>query len=182
MPLYEIIEKKQAYEIRHYEEYIVAETRREGRPAEAMSGGFNELFRYISGENISQSKIRMTAPVLGFAEEQGQKIAMTAPVLADGRKESSSIAFIMPPESTWETLPVPKSPDVNLKRVPSHKVAVISFSGYATAEALEEKTAELLQALHADGIPLKSNPRIALYDPPWTPPNTRRNEIMVEVD
>jgi hypothetical protein len=107
---------------------------------------------------------------------------MTAPVLTDGRDESSSIAFIISPESTLETLPAPKNPEVTLRRVTSHNVAVISFSGYATAEALEEKTAELLQALHADGIPAKSNPRIALYDPPWIPPDARRNQIMVEVD
>jgi DNA gyrase inhibitor GyrI len=68
MPAYEIIFKKQKYEIRHYREYIVAETRRQGRPAEAMTSGFNELFRYISGENVSQSKITMTAPILGFTE------------------------------------------------------------------------------------------------------------------
>ncbi len=182
MPAYTVSEKKRGYEIRAYEEFIVAETRRQGSPTESMSSGFNELFRYITGENVNQSKIKMTAPVLGSAEDQGQEIPMTAPVLKQGQEESSTIAFIMPPGSTLEDLPHPKSPLVSLRVVPPHKVAVISFSGYATEEIIEEKTAELLQALQRDGMVARSAPRIALYDPPWIPPANRRNEIMVEVD
>jgi hypothetical protein len=182
MPSYTVLEKRNEYEIRLYEAYIVAETHQPGNPSEAMTGGFNELFRYITGENISQSKIAMTAPVLSSAEDQGQEIPMTAPVLKERQEESSTIAFIMPPGSTLETLPHPKSPGVRLKSVPAHKVAVISFSGYATEEVIEVKTEELLQALQRDGILVSSAPQIALYDPPWIPPEARRNEVMVEVD
>lgn len=182
MPTYTVIDKKLEYEIRYYEEFIAAETRRQGSPSEAMNSGFNELFRYITGENITQSKITMTAPVLGSAEDQSQKIPMTAPVLKEYQEESSTIAFIMPPGSTLEELPLPKSPQVVLRAVPAHKVAVIAFSGYATAEAIKEKTAELLQSLQRDGVRATSVPRIALYDPPWIPPDSRKNEVMVEVD
>lgn len=42
--------------------------------------------------------------------------------------------------------------------------------------------ARLLNALQRDGLPARSAPRIALYNPPWTPPFMRRNEVMVEVD
>jgi hypothetical protein len=40
----------------------------------------------------------------------------------------------------------------------------------------------LLNALQSDGLPAKFAGRIALYNPPWTPPFMRRNEVMVEVD
>jgi hypothetical protein len=182
MPSYTVIEKKPDYEIRLYESFIVAETNRQGPPSESMSSGFNELFKYISGDNVNQSKIKMTAPVMRSSEGEGQKIPMTAPVLKQGLEGAGTIAFVMPPGSRLEELPQPKSPSVRLKVVPPNKVAVITFSGYATDDTIKEKTASLVQALQSDAIPVKSTPRIALYNPPWTPPFMRRNEVMIEVD
>jgi len=182
MPAYTVVAEKQDYEIRRYEPFIVAETRRGENPAEALSAGFNELFRYITGNNEGSSKIKMTAPVLRSPEPQGTKIPMTAPVLRQGEGAGSVIAFVMPPGSTLESLPRPTSPAVTLREVPARTVAVVTFSGYATEGTLEEKTENLLQALKRDGVSPRSVPGIALYDPPWTPPFMRRNEILVEVE
>jgi SOUL heme-binding protein len=107
---------------------------------------------------------------------------LTAPVLKHGPEEASAIAFVMPTGSRLEELPQPKSPSVRLRVVPPHKVAVITFSGYATDDTIKEKTAGLEHSLQRDGISAKSGPRIALYNPPWTPPFMRRNEVMIEVD
>jgi DNA gyrase inhibitor GyrI len=182
MPSYTTIVKKPDYEIRQYESFIVAETSRQGTESSSMTSGFNELFRYISGDNVTRSKIKMTAPVIRSAADEGQKIAMTAPVLKEGQGESSMIAFIMPPGSRFEELPQPQSPSVRLRVIQSHKVAVITFSGYATDDAIKEKTELLLNFLRRDNLNAKSDPRIALYNPPWTPPFMRRNEVMIEVD
>lgn len=181
MPSYTIVSTKQDYEIRSYEPFIVAETLREGDPAAALSEGFNELFRYITGDNSGSSKIKMTAPVLRTPEPRGVKIPMTAPVLRQGAGTGTMVAFVMPPGSTMESLPRPTSPAVVLRQVPSRKVAVVTFSGYATEGVIEEKTENLLQALMRDGVATRSVPGVALYDPPWTPPFMRRNEVMVEV-
>lgn len=182
MPGYTVVETKQDYEIRRYDAYIVAETRREGNPAEAVSDGFSELFRYISGNNVGSSLISMTAPVFRSPEQRGTKIPMTAPVLRQGEGSSSVIAFVMPPGSTLEELPRPTSPSVTLRPVDAHTVAVVTFSGYATEEAIAEKTELLLNALRRDGVAARSAARIALYNPPWTPPFMRRNEVMVDID
>lgn len=182
MPAYTIIENRAEYQIRRYEAFIVAETGQSGNLSESTSKGFNELFKYISGENIARSKITMTAPVLRFPEGEGEKIPMTAPVLKQGEEGAGTIAFVMPPGSTLEDLPQPKSPSVRLRVVPPHKVAVITFSGYATRDAIKEKTAILVRALKRDGIPAASDPLLALYNPPWTPPFMRMNEMMIEVD
>jgi DNA gyrase inhibitor GyrI len=182
MPGYTVIDTRQEYEIRSYESFIVAETSREGNPSQAMSDGFNELFRYISGDNVSNSKISMTAPVLRSPDDRGTRIPMTAPVLRHGKGTSSTISFVMPPGSTLEELPRPKSPAVTLRMVPPHKVAVITFSGYATEGTIAEKTAILLNALRRDAVTARSAPSVALYNPPWTPPFMRRNEVMVEID
>jgi len=181
MPAYTVVAVKQDYEIRRYEPFIVAETLREGDPAAALSEGFNELFRYITGNNAGSSKIKMTAPVLRTPGPQGTKIPMTAPVLRQGAGAGTVVAFVMPPGSTMESLPRPTSPSVTLRQVPSRTVSVVTFSGYATEGAIEEKTESLLQALMRDGVAPRSVPAVALYDPPWTPPFMRRNEVMVEV-
>jgi len=182
MPSYTIIEKKADYEVRRYESFIVAETTQPGNPAEAMSSGFNKLFQYISGDNVSRSKIKMTAPVLRSSKDEGQKIPMTAPVLKQEQEGSSTIAFVMPPGSGIVDLPQPQNTSVKLRIVAPLKVAVITFSGYATDDTIKEKTAQLVNALQRDGIIARSAPRIALYNPPWTPPFMRRNEVMIDVD
>ena len=182
MPHYSVIEKRVDYEIRRYDPYIVAETLQTGGNKEALSSGFNELFQYISGSNVGQAKIPMTAPVLQEPPAEGQKIPMTAPVLKQGEGESSTIAFVMPPGSRLEELPRPKSPAVRLRVVPPHTVAVMTFSGYAGQDTIREKSSALLEALKRDGVPVTSGPRTALYNPPWTPPFMRRNEVMVEVE
>jgi len=182
MPAYTIVATKQDYEMRRYEPFIVAETRQGGDPESAMSDGFNELFRYITGNNAGSSKIKMTAPVLRSSEQQWTKIPMTAPVLRQGEGAGSVIAFVMPPGSTLESLPRPVSPAVTLREVPARTVAVVTFSGYATEGTIEEKTKSLLQALKRDGVAPRSVPVVALYDPPWTPPFMRRNEVLVEIE
>lgn len=181
MPAYTVVAAKKDYEIRRYEPFIVAETLRQGDPAEAMSAGFDELFSYISGNNAGSSKIKMTAPVLRVPERLGTKIPMTAPVMRQEKGTGTVVAFVMPPGFTLESLPRPSSPAVTLREVPAHTVAVATFSGYATEGVIEEKTESLLQALKRDGVSPRSVPGVALYNPPWTPPFMRRNEVMVEI-
>jgi hypothetical protein len=177
-PAYRVLETGPDYEVRRYESFVTAETPRKGSPS---SSGFNELFQYISGNNVSRAKIPMTAPVLRSSKAGGEKIPMTAPVLRQMNGGSEIIAFAMPPGSKLEDLPRPKSTNVTLKTVPPHKVAVITFSGSATESSLRQHTEKLLAALERDGRPAQSAPCIALYNPPWTPPFMRRNEVMVEI-
>jgi len=181
MPAYEVIEKKPEYEIRRYASYIVAETHQMGSQGESLSRGFNELFRYISGNNIARSRISMTAPVLKNTEAEGQKIPMTAPVISQGEKDSSIIAFVMPLGFTLENIPQPNSKKVTLRVVQPRTVAAITFSGYATDERTRKNAEKLLSVLKRDGRNVKSATQTALYNPPWTPPFMRRNEVMVEI-
>jgi hypothetical protein len=179
MPTYTVIATQPGYEIRQYASYIVAET-----PQSMASGasGFNELFQYISGNNTAQTKLSMSAPVLKSEEGAGLKLSMTAPVLKQNGEGTGSIAFVMPPGYRLAELPLPKSPKISLREIPGHRVAAVTFSGYASSEIIKEKTARLLRALMRDGVHVRSGPTTALYNPPWTPPFMRRNEIMVEIE
>ena len=74
---YKVLEKDNRFEIRDYAPHILAETIVEGDLEEAGNKAFNRLFRYISGDNRSRTKVAMTAPV--SQQPMGEKIKMTAP-------------------------------------------------------------------------------------------------------
>ena len=164
-------------EIRHYGPRIAAETTIDADEEPARNEGFRRLARYIFGGNTDKTKIAMTAPV---AQQQGSKIAMTAPVAAqrDSRGEWV-IRFFMPSEHTLETLPTPNDERVRLVSVPAETVAVLRFSGLANPDAIASRTAELLAALRGADITPAGDPVTWFYDPPWTIPFRRRNEIAV---
>jgi hypothetical protein len=179
MPTYSVLATKPEYEVRRYDPYIIAET-----PMASESGpsGFNELFQYISGNNAGRSKLSMTAPVLESAGEAGLKLPMTAPVLKKSGAGGGIISFIMPSGLRLEELPQPKSSRITLLEIPGHKAAVVRFSGVADAETIKAKTEQLLRNLQQDGVHILSIPTTALYNPPWTPPFMRRNEVAVEIE
>jgi len=179
IPEYTVVTKATDYEVRQYPTFIIAETAREENEGK---GGFNALFRFISGENSGRAKLSMTAPVLESNRGVGQKLAMTAPVLLKGDEGAGTMAFIMPAGISFDELPRPTDPGIALREVTAHKVAVIRFSGLAGEKTLKEKTATLLMALRRDGVAVRSTPTTAFYDPPWTPPFMRRNEVMVEIE
>ena len=164
-------------EIRHYGPRIAAETTIDADEEPARNEGFRRLARYIFGGNTDRTKIAMTAPV---AQQQGRKIAMTAPVAAqqDSRGEWV-IRFFMPSEHTLETLPTPNDERVRLVSVPAETVAVLRFSGVASPDAIASRTAELLATLRSADITPAGDPVTWFYDPPWTIPFRRRNEIAV---
>ena len=178
-PRYDLLSEEEGYEIREYGGYIVAETTVPGSYRDAMSAGFRILFDYISGNNASAQKIEMTAPVL---EERPVAIEMTAPVLQETDSERHTVAFIAPEGYTLETIPVPKDPRVRIREVPAHKVAALRFGGWADAQKVRNRIGKLEKMLERDGRTVLSPFRSAQYNPPWTPPPFRRNEILVEIE
>ena len=124
------------FELRRYAAYIVAETRVEAGFEDAGSLAFQRLFRYISGNNVAQQKISMTAPV---TQSRGEKISMTAPVsqVADGN--AYLVAFTLPSTYTLATAPKPRDPTVQIREVPSQLVACWRYSGRWTVRQLSRK-------------------------------------------
>ncbi len=128
------------------------------------STGFRRLAGFIFGGNDRSQKIAMTAPVQETLQEQG-------PVMA----------FTMPSQYTLDELPHPADARITLEEVPARTVAVLRFSGWATDAAVARKTRQLLATLAQRDIVPVGVPSLNQYNPPWTPPFLRRNEIMVEV-
>ncbi len=178
-PKFSVIEKKDGYEIREYAPYIEARVKVTGEYREAMTSGFQILAGYIFGGNTSKQSLAMTAPVI---EQKSQPIAMTAPVsetvLAD---DSRVVSFVMPEEYTLATLPTPNDKRIEIIQVPSHKSAVLRYSGYNNSEKVIKMKTKLLTYLKRDTIAVVGVPRGARYNPPWTLPFMNRNEILVDI-
>ena len=161
-PAWTLMETVGEVEVRQYEALVQART---PMPEGARSGsGFRTLAGYIFGGNAEDQEISMTAPV-------EQTLAT----------EDNYMAFTMPREHSLEDLPRPDDARVSLHPVPAKKMAVISFSGWARDTVVEKKVRALLATLDEHGIETRGQPVLAQYNPPWTPPWKRRNEVMVEI-
>ena len=146
-------------EIRAYAPRIMAGT---GINDDSDSG-FRVLAGYIFGGNAEEQKIAMTAPVQ-------QTMA--------GEKE---MAVMMPAEYALKDLPQPEDQRVSFREAPAYTAAVIQFSGWASAEKADENWQQLQPFLIAEGIDITGEPTLNQYNPPWTLPFMRRNEIIVPV-
>ncbi|MET0476108.1 MAG: heme-binding protein [Mycobacterium sp.] len=167
-------------EIRRYEPRIAAETTVTADEEAARTAGFRRLAGYIFGANDGGATIAMTAPVA--QRREGTKIAMTAPVAQSAAADGDwIIRFYMPSKWTMDELPSPDDDRVRLVTVPSETFAVLKFSGNRDAKAVAAYTERLENTLRAYGFEATGDPVAWFYDPPWTLPFVRRNEVAIPV-
>jgi DNA gyrase inhibitor GyrI len=177
-PKYKVISTEQNVQIRDYPPMIVAEADVTGERDKAIGEGFRVIADYIFGNNLSSKKVAMTAPV---TQQASEKIAMTAPVTQQGGGNAWQVRFVMPSTYAMETLPKPKNPAVKLKEIEGKRFAVIRFSGMAGQDSLKRHTNELREYVQTKKLNPQAAPTYAFYNPPWTLPFLRRNEVMIEV-
>ncbi len=175
---YTVVEKHGNIEIRDYAPMIVAEVQVSGERQPAIKQGFRIIADYIFGNNIPNQKVAMTAPV---TQQQTEKLAMTAPVTQTGEGNSWTVHFVMPSDYTLSTLPKPKNDAVKLKEISSKRFATIRFSGMGNTETLQQKSHELNEFLKENNLKALATPLYAFFNPPWTLPFLRRNEVMIEI-
>jgi hypothetical protein len=157
-------------EIRRYGERLAAETTVDAGEESARNIGFRRLAGYIFGGNHERVKFAMTAPVAQQAVSQHPA--------EDG---GWVIRFFLPEGLVLEALPQPDDPSVRLVRVPAETVAARRFSGSRSPETIATETARLMASLREKGLTPIGAPVAWFYDPPWTVPALRRNEIAVPV-
>ena len=171
-------------EIREYSPMIVAEVTTSGERYAAINDGFRILAAFIFGDNSVQQTIQMTAPVTQQPETvTSQKIAMTAPVTQErtDKNDEWKVRFVMPAEYTLETLPKPDDKRIRILEIPGYQTAVIRFSGFNTEQNLARHEKTLMSWVQSNNIKTSGRPTYAFYNPPWTPPFMKRNEIMLEI-
>lgn len=194
-PKFETVLQETKFEVRQYAPLIVAETWVDGDMSAASGKGFRLLADYIFGNNTlpqtaQSAKVAMTAPVTMEPQSASSKIAMTAPVAMEPAPGAAGLAgaqrwrvhFVMPSQYSMASLPTPNNTAVTLREVPAKRVAVATYSGFNTDSRIQEETQALAAWMQERKLVPASPAQLARYDPPWTLPIWRRNEIHIEVN
>jgi len=178
-PKYTLVKSEDNIQIRAYDPMVVAEVEVSGDRLPAINQGFRLIADYIFGNNAPAKKIAMTAPVT--QQSGGEKIVMTAPVTQQGNGNIWKVRFVMPVDYTLETLPVPNNKQVKLIPIPAKRFVVVRFSGFNTDRNINTHRQELLDYVTNNKLVTEGEPIMAFYNPPWTLPFLKRNEIMIEL-
>lgn len=163
---FELVETRDAFEIRHYPQCILAQVTVTGPSMRAGNSGFYPLFNYISGANQSQTKIAMTAPVI------------QQPLAGDAH----TISFVMPAEMSPSDVPAPSGSTVTTRVVPEHYSAVRKFRGSWSQERFHSEGELLLAAVREAGLKPASDLYWARFDPPYKPGFLKLNEVLIDLE
>eukprot|EP00494_Astrolonche_serrata_P026929 UN27192 len=164
-PKYTTISKTDQYEIRSYLANIAIDGPTQG------SNGFRNLAKYIGvgsdPYNERKEAISMTAPVVTYNTENNTNTRMQ---------------FILPSE--LENPPNPLDKNLDIVHRDSAIYGVMTFGGNINHEQSVEKKNEFVNLLKKDKVPIMEPVTWELwrFNPPWTIPSLRTNEIAVKVD
>ena len=162
---YETVEKSDTFEVRKYERLVfVSTSMSEG--LDSAYGPFRKLFDYISGNNNNTEKIAMTAPV--FLDQLEQT--------------TETMSFVLPANFSLSTTPLPKDTAVKLSELRNSRFAVISFSGFLNQSSISTHRIKLQNWIMERGFKMIGEPKAAGYNPPFTLPFLRRNEILIPIE
>jgi hypothetical protein len=164
-PAYEVVARRDAYEIRSYDSYLVAETTVRGSYESTGNEAFRRLAGFIFGRNSSGVKMKMTVPV-------------THEPLADG---GHRYRFVMERAYTEDSLPAPVDEAVAVVRLPAGSYAALPYRGGRDERRFRRAEAKLRDALACDAIAPDGPAMSAVYDGPYVPAPLRRNEVLIPV-
>ena len=164
-PKYEEIYREGRFEVRKYAPLHIAQTTVQGDFSQSLRTGFRRIANYIFGGNAQNQSIAMTAPVVSSMPNSG----------------AIDIFFVLPSAYDLQTLPRPNSSDVILQKEEWQEVAIYRFGGWATENRVQEMQKKLQDILDQKKFRVVGEWRVAQYNPPYTPPPFRRNELMVQI-
>lgn len=181
-PNYQLIDKQDDFELRAYSAMVIAETTASGDIDDASSNGFRAVADFIFGNNSTKSgdseEISMTAPVTISPGSAASTLHSEAS--QKSQQSAWNIHFVMPRNYSMETLPSPNNEAVRLIEVAPHNMAVLRFSGLTGESKVAEKTQLLVDWMASRNLTPVGEAKLARYNPPWTLPFWRRNEVMIE--
>ena len=180
-PEYEVIVVDGPVEYRLYQSFIVAETEIVDVESwkDASSEGFRRLFKYITGDNIGEEKIAMTAPVQQ-SKLQAEDVRFNQAEPLTGQS-GWTVSFMLPSMYSMVDVPTPEDERIEIRIVPEKLVAAIRYSGRWTTRNFDKYESRLMAALLEGNVEVLGETETAFYNPPFVPPFMRRNEILVEV-
>ncbi|MDK2912212.1 MAG: hypothetical protein PWR29_1169 [Methanolobus sp.] len=157
---YSVVETvDQEVEIRQYSYMTLASI-----SSDSLNSAFTALSRYIMGNNEDNTRMDMILPLI--SQSEGERVNMS---------------FILPEGYRRDNAPQPLNSDIVISDIPSRKVAVLGFSGYAGDSAYEEQRGRLESSLRGHRVQTQGDYFLFRYAPPRSPPVLMRNEVAVEV-
>mmetsp|Transcript_9800 Transcript_9800/g.17401 ORF Transcript_9800/g.17401 Transcript_9800/m.17401 type:complete len:217 (-) Transcript_9800:94-744(-) len=183
-PPYRVLSQGEGYEIREYDSYNVASTSMS--PVDdpytmddlASSGeAFNALAAYLFGANDEKEVMEMTTPVATTSLGEMRFYLK--------EREGAGSSFPMPVAENDEIFN--EKGAVKIQEIPSATLAVAKFTGFVTEGEVERQKDALMTCLAIDGIEIDVPhasvvPHVIFqYNPPYTIPILRRNEIGIPV-
>jgi len=183
-PDYTVVLEAADYEIREYAAYTVATTNM-AAVGEVYSSdnvgqtgaAFNSLASYLFGANAENKAMDMTTPV---------QTTMTG-----------EMRFYLADSAAGDSIPDPLKEDegrnlyetgsILIQEMPACRLAVRRFTGFVTAGEIARQKESLLAGLEMDNVALDVahgqtvGHVVFQYNPPYTIPVIRRNEIAVPV-
>lgn len=190
-PGYRVELSNEAFEVRHYAPYVIAEVMVPGPADRAGNQGFRILADYIFGNNVARTEFEMTAPVIQSpapgrmppeaAASTSVKLAMTAPVIQSPAASGISVQFVMPTKFALADLPAPVDARVVLREQPEQRLAVVRYSGSWSQRNFDDHLTQLRQWIDARALVSVGEPISARYDAPFVLPFLRRNEIWLKL-
>ena len=157
---FEIIKTNNVYEIRKYSDRLVVET-----STSNQNSGFRKLFNYISGNNYTNEKINMTAPVTQVEKNEGM-----------------TMQFYLPSKFKKNNAPTPLNSEVKVLNISGGYYAVIKYSGRSSDKNFIKHKYILEEQLKKNNVLILGPPIKASYSSPFTLPMLKRNEVMFEID
>ena len=157
---YDVVKSNEIYEIRKYSDRLVVQALNTNQ-----NNSFRKLFNYISGDNETNEKIKMTIPVTQME-----------------KKGNMTMQFYLPSKFNKDNVPNPSRPDVEIVNIEGGYYAVIRYSGRASDKNFIKHKEILENELKKDNISIASPAIKASYNSPFTLPMLRRNEAMFKVN
>lgn len=156
-------------EIKKYPRLIFFKTSIKDGTWESGKEGFKALADYIFGDNDKKEKIDMTAPVIKEHESNGKW----------------TMNFIAPKKyKNVSDLPKPNKDMISIIDGENENKVYISilFSGNYSEESMNKHLDELVSYCDKNNFKINKDMQMLLfYNPPWTIPFLKRNEIMFEI-
>ena len=107
---------------------------------------------------------------------------MTTPVFSTSGGDLQEMSFVLPEEVAKDGAPKANNQNIAVTKRQAGRFAVYRYSGRWTEARDKEARETLAKWVKEQELTLKSVMEKASYDPPFTPPFMRRNEIMVRID
>lgn len=160
---YKVVRRSGSFEIRDYPALTLVSTPM-GPAQAANADGFRKLSGYISGANEAQTKIAMTTPVFTDPSGTNRQMSFVVP---------KAVAAVGAPEATRD--------DIAVETRLAGRFAMYRFSGSWDAQRTASAGQKLIDWVVGEKLQAVGEPQVANYDPPFTPPFLRRNEVLVRV-